>query len=163
MNLSRLTLGERVAAGSAIALLVFMFFPWFGGEQLVALPTGDISAPGDNKSAWGAFALIDLLLALIALVTLGIAASRALEIPLELPVPPALIVTGAGALAVVLIFYRIIDPPSLSSLGGDLVDVDIGRKIGLFLGLLAAFGIAAGGYVALEEQRSRRRTRSTAR
>ena len=55
----------------------------------------------------------------------------------ELPQPPGLIIAGAGAFAVLLILFRLIVIPD-----GDVdVDgVDFSRKIGIFLGLIAAAG-----------------------
>jgi hypothetical protein len=53
---------------------------------------------------------------------------------------------------VVLILFRIISPPDFG-VGdlGDLAGVDVGREIGVFLGLIAAAGIAYGGYEAMQE------------
>jgi hypothetical protein len=56
-----------------------------------------------------------------------------------------------GMLSSLLVLYRIINPV-----------LDAGRKLGLFLGLLAAAGIAAGGWLAMQEaaaaaSRTRRR------
>ena len=55
-----------------------------------------------------------------------------------------------GGLSVLLILFRIIDPPSFGSFGG--VSVDATLSIGIFLGLIAAAGIAYGGYSAMQEE-----------
>ena len=54
-------------------------------------------------------------------------------------------------MAVVLILFRIISPPDFgaSDFG---VDLDVGRSIGVFLGLIAAGGVAYGGWVAMQEE-----------
>jgi len=53
-------------------------------------------------------------------------------------------------LAVLLILYRIIDPPGSESVAG--VSVDVTLKLGIFLGLISAAGIAYGGYSAMREE-----------
>jgi hypothetical protein len=53
---------------------------------------------------------------------------------------------------VLLILYRIISPPDAGSAPG--VSVDVSPAIGIFLGLLAAIGIAYGGYRAMQEEGS---------
>ena len=49
-----------------------------------------------------------------------------------------------------LILFRIVDPPSFGSFGG--VSVDGTVEFGIFLGLIAAAGIAYGGYMAMKEE-----------
>ena len=51
----------------------------------------------------------------------------------------------------VLILFRIISPPDFgaSDFG---VDLDVGRGIGVFLGLIGAGGVAYGGWVAMQEE-----------
>ncbi len=83
--MDRVPAGVRVAAAGALALLAFMFLPWFSADQVVELPSGSVSVPAETRNAWGAFALIDLVLALSALVTLGLAAAAAYDVRLNLP------------------------------------------------------------------------------
>ena len=56
----------------------------------------------------------------------------------------------AGQFSVLLILFRIVDPPTLASFGG--VSVDATLSIGIFLGLIAAGGIAYGGYSTMREE-----------
>ena len=87
---------------------------------------------------------------------MGAAVARATgSMPSDLPQPPGLIVAGAGALAVLIILFRIVIPGDgpAGDLGG-LVDLDATRKIGAFLGLIAAGGIAFGGWTAMNERAS---------
>ena len=59
----------------------------------------------------------------------------------------AAIVTGAGALALLLVLYRLIELPGPGH-GADVAGagIDFGRRFGIFLGLIAAGGVAYGGY-----------------
>jgi hypothetical protein len=151
MDPTRAPAGVRVAAAGAAALLVFMFLPWFSADQVVELSTGSVSAPGETRSAWGAFSLVDLLLALSALVTLALAAAAAYDVRLNLPAPPGLVIAALGCFAVLLIVVRLIVPPEITTVVGSEVHVETGRKIGIVLGLLAAFAMTAGGYLSLQD------------
>jgi hypothetical protein len=52
---------------------------------------------------------------------------------------------------VVLILFRLIIVPDGSI---DVEGVDLGRKVGIFLGLIAAAGITFGGWTAMNERAS---------
>ena len=120
----------------------------------------DVGAGGFSGSAgasafqWLSF--LDIVLFLIGAIAVGAAIARATgSMPSDLPQPPGLIVAGAGALAVLIILFRILIPGDgpAGDLGG-LVDLDATRKIGAFLGLIAAGGIAFGGWTAMNERAS---------
>ena len=67
------------------------------------------------------------------------------------PVAVSALAAGLGILAVVLILFRIISPPDFGAPDSG-VDLDVGRGIGVFLGLIAAGGVAYGGWVAMQEE-----------
>ncbi len=155
MDTSRISFGEMVAGASGLALFIFMFFPWYGIKtEFEGL--GDIE--GVNGNAWEFFSFIDIILLLVVLLAVGMAVARAAgAMPANLPAPAGLIVAGAGALAVLLILFRLISAPD-PDITGDAVDLS--RKIGIFLGLIAALGIAVGGYMAKDERESGQATRT---
>ena len=93
-------------------------------------------------SAWKAFGFIDIILLLVILTTLAMTGLKAMGRERDLPVAPSLITLGAGALATLLVFYRVIDIPLLYG----------GRTIWLFLGLILVAAIAVGGWLAMQEQ-----------
>jgi hypothetical protein len=149
VDTSKLSLGDQIAAASGIALLVVMFLPWYGVDVSSSV-AGVSASASDSANAWEVFSSIDILLFLIAAVAIGVPVARATgSLPDDFP--GALLLLGAGALGVLLVLYRIIDipGPDIESFGG--VNVDFGRKIGIFLGLIATAGIAYGGWRANEE------------
>jgi hypothetical protein len=150
MEADRLSTGEKVSAVSAILLFIFMFFDWFGVE-VSGVPgfTGDVSGAGG--SAWDALDVIPIFLMLAIVVAIGVAVIRLTDADLEPPISLNAIVAALGGLAVLLILYRIIDQPGG---GGDFggVEVDVTLKLGIFLALVAAGGIAYGGYRAMQEE-----------
>lgn len=149
-HLEKLSPGEKVAGVSAILLFVFMFFDWFG-VKVSGVPgfSGDITGSGGG-SAWDALDVIPLFLMLAIVVAIGVAVIRLTDADLEPPVSLNSIVAALGGLAVLLILYRIVFPPDFGSFGG--VTVDATLKFGIFLGLIAAAGIAYGGYSAMREE-----------
>ena len=150
MDSSRISFGEMVAGASAVALFIVMFFPWFG----VSVEGSGSDIDGPDFNAWESFSFIDILLFLVALVVIGLVVARAAgEMPAGLPAPPGLIMAAAGALAVLLVLYRLIDPPG-EDFTGFGVEAGVSRKIGVFLGFIAAGGITFGGWTAMNERAS---------
>lgn len=137
MDTSRLTTGDIIAGVGGIVLLISLFLPWYGASVDVA----GFSA-SESGSGWEAMSFIDILLFVIALVAIAVVAARATgQLPAE--IPAAVVLLGLGALAVLLVLYRIIDIP----VEGDVPDeVDLSRKIGVFVALIGSAAVAYGGW-----------------
>ena len=149
MEADKLSTGEKVSAVSAILLFVFMFFDWFGAK-VSGVPGFSGSIEGGGGSAWDALDVIPIFLMLAIVAAIGVAVIRLTDADLEPPISLNAIVAALGGFAVLLILYRIVDPPGGESVAG--VSVDITLKFGIFLGLIAAAGIAYGGYSAMREE-----------
>ncbi len=149
MELDKLNTGEKVSAVSAILLFVFMFFEWFG-VKVSGVSGFSGTVAGEGGSAWDALDVIPIFLMLAIVVAIGVAVIRLTDADLEPPVSLNAIVAALGGFAVLLILYRIISPPDFGSFGG--VTVEATLKFGIFLGLIAAAGIAYGGYSAMREE-----------
>jgi drug/metabolite transporter (DMT)-like permease len=117
--MSRLRGGEWVAGAAGVALLGALFAGWYSGA-----------------SAWQAFSVFDVVLALLALVPLALVVLQATRESPSLPVAFSVLTTVAGALATLLILYRILDQPGPN----DRVDVELGAWIGLAAAVLTAVG-----------------------
>jgi hypothetical protein len=147
VDTSKVSPGEMIAGISALALFIFMFLPWYSIDAVGGFGVGDF---GGDLSAWEAFDFVDILLLIATIVVVGLVLARAAEAMPDLPQPPGVILAAAGGIALVLVLFRLIVTPDLDA-GAIDVDVDLGRKIGIFLGLIAAAGIAFGGWRALNE------------
>ncbi len=148
-HLDKLGPGEKIAGGSAILLFIFMFFDWFGVE-VSGVGGFSGSVPGGGGSAWDALDFIPIILVITIIAALVMIGLRLADSPYEPSVPMSTIVTALGVISVLLILFRIIDPPSFASFGG--VSVDATLSVGIFLGLIAAGGIAFGGYSTMKEE-----------
>jgi hypothetical protein len=149
MDVSRLSQGEKIAGVAGILLIIIMFaFSWYG----VSIAGHDV--PGGTVNAWEAYSFTDIILFLAALSGIALAVTRAQGTTVSLPVALSAIVAGLGILATLLVLYRIINTPGDTGAASALVggSVDVSRKIGVFLGLIAAAGVAYGGWTAMQEE-----------
>lgn len=144
--MDRLSTGEKIAGGSAVLLFIFMFFDWFSVSFSSGNGLVNVSAGGN---AWEVFSTIDVILLIVVLVALAVAVIRISDAIVEPSFSLNSVVAILGGIAVLLILYRIIDPPIDT---GDFPGVDVSRSIGVFLGLIAAGGITYGGYRAMQEE-----------
>ena len=142
----RLRAGERIAAVSALALLGFTFLPWYGAE-----PAGEATFPTDaGGSAWQTLSLVLAVLLLTVVVAVATAVLRLRGSKWRPAVPLNAAVAVLGGLSALLILLRIVFPPDLGSVGG--IPLDTTLTWGVFLGLVAAGGVAYGGYRAMTEE-----------
>ncbi len=147
MDTSKVGVGEMIAGISALALFIFMFLPWYGIDAVGGFGVSDL---GGDLSAWEAFSFIDILLFLAAVAVIGVVLASAAGSDVDLPAPTGQIIAIAGGVALALVLFRLIFAPDLDT-GGFEVDVDLGRKFGIFLGLIAAAGMTYGGWRAMNE------------
>ena len=129
----RLRAGEWIAAAGGVALLAALFLHWYGN------PGG-----GGAASGWKALSVLDAVLALLALVPLSLFALQATRESPSLPVAFSVFATVGGALATLLVLYRILDQPGPNEL------VTVG--LGAWIGLAAAVTVAVGGWRSLRTE-----------
>ncbi len=156
MNLDRLTFGEKLAGGSAVVLFVSMFLDWF----VVRIPESlgvNFVVDGTGQSAWGALDYIPIVLTITIVTALVVAVLRLIGVTGELSVAANRGIAALGTVSVLLIVFRIIDPPSFGSFEGIFGRTAAAERtveFGIFVGLLAAAGIAIGGYLAMKDEGS---------
>lgn len=149
MDVDKLSTGEKIAGISAVLLFIFMFFDWFGVE--VSDSNGfSGSVSGAGGSAWDALDFIPIVLVIAIVVALVNVFLRLSDSDYEPPISLNVAVAVLGGLSTLLVLYRIVDPPGFGSFGG--VSIDATREFGIFLGLIAAAGIAYGGYRGMQEE-----------
>jgi hypothetical protein len=125
---STLRSGELVGAIGGLGLLVAGFLPWY-------------SAGGSDATAWQAFSVTDILLAVAAVIGLSVAVCVIFHISVSYPVAGSSVAAGFGAVAAILVVIRMINPPG----GGD-----VSLEIGAWLALISSIAIAIGGYMGMQ-------------
>jgi hypothetical protein len=132
MDINRLSQAEKIAGIAGIALLIIMFLPWYGKG-------------GFNVNAWESFSYTDLILFITGVSAIALALIAANDADVGLPVALSSVVAGLGALATLLVLFRIFNTPGEGN-------VDVGRQIGIFLGLIACGAITYAGYLGMQEE-----------
>jgi hypothetical protein len=145
--LDKLSLGDKIIAGSAIGLFIFSFFPWFkltvpGISGVPGLPT--VGSRSVSFSGWDVGFLWAGLPVIIGLAMLAVVAVKAFSPETKLPDLPvawgqAMLI--AGGLAALLVLLKLLT-------GYHSVD----RAFGLFLSALCAIGLAVGGFFKMQEE-----------
>jgi prepilin signal peptidase PulO-like enzyme (type II secretory pathway) len=125
--MGRLRAADLVAGLAGAALIASLFLDWYSGA-----------------TAWQAFSVLDVVLALLALVPLGLVATQATRDSPSLPVAFSLLSTVAGTIAALLILYRIANQPGPN----DAVDVHLGA----WAGFVAAAVLTAGGWWSMRDE-----------
>jgi hypothetical protein len=137
---SRLRSGELIVGVSAVLLFIFMFLSWYGSP-------GSFGLPNVSYDAWDAFSVIDLFLLLTVIVALALVVTQATRRSPAIPVSLSVITTTLAGLSVLLILFRMIDPPGIVDVPAGLdAHLDRTLDIGIYLGLAASLGILYGGY-----------------
>lgn len=137
----RLSRGEQVAGIGGLALILVMFlFAWYGVSGINGLDAFDAF------DDWVGIILVFTSFAAMSLALFGPGVSRA-------PIPLSVVVTVLGAVSALVILIYLISPPSFPTFGSGVGgEIDQGRKVGVWLGLISAVAIALGGYMAMQEE-----------
>ncbi len=127
---------RRIAAISAVALLVTMFLPWYGLQSLNPKTKAIYS---HNINAFGDVSFVEAAVFLVAAGVLFLLFARAEGREFNMPGGDGTVVALAGGWAVVLIFYRVFDRP-------DGHGYPVGIQWGFFLAFVAAGSLAYTGW-----------------
>jgi multisubunit Na+/H+ antiporter MnhB subunit len=127
----RLRAGEALAAAGGLVLLVVLFLGWYETD-------------GVALSAWEAFAVTDVLLALVALLALGLALAQVTQRAPALPVGLGVLTAAMAIVVGLLLVYRLLDEPGPD----DLVEVNPAA----WLGLLALALTGAGAWRSIGDE-----------
>ena len=146
----RLRVGALVSATSALALLVIMFATEWYGVAGVPDPSAVRPAVSTAENAWHGLTVTRWVLLATIVASIGAVVLHASQREHGNKTDTSLIVAALGALSAALLIWRVLIVLPASN---RVID----QKLGAFLGLLCALGIAWGGYEAIREQRARAR------
>ena len=127
-----------------------MFFHWFGVKLVnTSNLLFGIQSVEPGKSAWEALEYIPIFLAITIVVTLAAVVRRSVTASPKLSLPVDSLVAILGLISMLLILFRIIDPPTFRV--EELITSEGTVQPPIFLALLAAAGIAFGGWRNMRE------------
>lgn len=138
----RLSPGEQLAGVAGLVLILVMFlFAWFA----IDLPNVNGFDAFDAFDDWVNIILVFTAFSGMSLAIFGGGVSR-------LPVSLSVLTTVLGAISALIVLIYLISPPGVPTFGEAAVEVELGRKIGVWLGLISAIGVAVGGYLTMQEE-----------
>lgn len=144
----RIRVGALVSATSALALLVILFVMEWYGVAGVPDPSAVRPAVSTAENGWHGLTVTRWVLLATIVAAIGAVVLHASQRRHGNKTDTSLLVAALGVLSSVLLVYRVL---IVLPAGTRVID----QKLGAFLGLLCALGIAGGGYEAIREQRAR--------
>ena len=133
MSTARIRPADAMTGACGLALLVLLFLDWY------TLPQGGVSA-------WGAFGVLDFLLALTALLAIAVPVITAARDSPAWPVATLVVATALAVLTGLFLLYRLLDQPGL--------DPEVGVAAAGWLGPVALLGLFMSAAIALRDERS---------
>jgi len=143
-QLNKLTTGDKVLSGGALAVLIGMFLPWFKASGTVFGQSYSSSVNGFHYFLQGTFPFLVILL-IVALIAV-IRFSPDTKLP-DNPVGWSKTIVIAAGIAGFLILTRILLTDSRSAFGFGSVDLD--RGVGLYLAFFGAIAVVVGAVMKL--------------
>ena len=145
MDLSKLTTGDKMILGGGLAYLIFMFFPWYGADYSLFGTSYTYDSNGWDFFLGG---ILPLILIAVMCSHVLVSAFSDTELP-DPPVPWAQVHLGTGIVAAVIVVLRLLI--ASDDVSGVDVGVNLDRKFGLFLAVIAAIVVAVGGVKKSQE------------
>jgi hypothetical protein len=152
MDTSKLSRYDWVVVAGMILMFIALFLTWYRVEivqQLLMELQGGLNGavagtPGFSVNGWHYFSAV--LAWLLTVVATAVVILKTLPSgTYRLQLPEGLAVMALGAIAFLLVLYRLIAMPAPSEA--------FGRGAGVFVALLATFVVAAGGFLKNAEPR----------
>ncbi len=148
MDFTRTRGADWLAALGGLVLLVSLFLPWY-------------AVRGFGLSGWESLSVIDLVLAVAALLTLAIPLVVAARDASPVPIAVTVIACAITLVALVLVLIRVIWVPDVypdgltESFSGSAEGAfDVSRDWGLWIGLLGGVVATVGAWRALRDSRA---------
>jgi hypothetical protein len=169
MDLRRVRRWEWLTGAAGIVLLVSLFLPWYGLDAFgnaTAAVTGSSTA-----TAWQAFSVIDIVLAVVALGAIALPVVAAMQRTAAVPQAFTALLMPFAIAAAVTAVVRLLDAPDVTGLGIGVEGayygptnvhsgIDVTREIGAWLGTFAALAVVLLDYRSMADSRTPHAMRS---
>src|SRR3954466_3369014 len=139
MDLRRVGTWQWLTGLAGLVLLIDLWLPWFGAGGLTA-------------NAWETLTFIDLILALTGLGAIALVVVTATQRAAALPKRFAAVLMWLAIVGALLVFYPLLKTPEadITLTGGG---IDVTRKVGVWIGLLAASATAVFAWRSARDAR----------
>jgi hypothetical protein len=145
LRAERLRRGELIVGASASALLLLLFVPeWYALKSTFA-PTASVLGARTSWDGWWGLAGARYLALVTIVAAFALVYFQASRRAPAVPVALSVIVTVLGIATLIAVIYRVLAGPPA---GSGLLD----QQPGSWLALLAAIGLAYGGFRSLREE-----------
>lgn len=124
-----------MAGASGLVLAVALFLPWYDGGAA-------------TLSAWEAYAVVDVLLAIVAVLGVGLLVLTARQPSVSLTIAADALLTIVGTVIALVAVVRVLNLP-----GGVESMAESGRAAFAWVGLVATVGVAVGAILAMRDER----------
>jgi hypothetical protein len=152
MDISKLKTSDWVIAASGLILFIASFLDWFtvSFDDDSGLGLGGTVGGGSGWDVGFFWAGIPVLLGLAMIAIVAIRAfSPETELP-QLPIGWGQTLFIAGVVAAVIVLLKLL----IGEDGAPEFGIEVNRAFGLFLASLAAIGLAVGGFLKWQEEKS---------
>ena len=146
---------EPVAGVGGILLLVSLFVTWYDGSVKVSGPqSAGVGVGFREASGWEVFTVVDVLLALAALVAIAVPLVSAFTRGPAKSIGIAVIASTVTPLALLIVLFRILFPPDVEPITIEQITatVTLSPGLGAWLSLAGAVIAFAGAWFSLRDE-----------
>lgn len=156
MNPRRLRIWEWLTGLAGLVLLGSTFLDWYEADHRVF-----IQEPGYNNvftaqgaiNAWEAFAVLDVLIAIAALMAIATAVMAAAHNTPAVSLALASLLLWVAMIVTLGVLVRVLALPDVTIAGVTAPDDDVSRSLGLWVGLAASVLTTAGALGCMRDER----------
>jgi hypothetical protein len=152
----RLRIGEWLLALAGLLLVASTFLDWYdvdSRQEIREAHSVEVLTAWGSLSAWEAFTVVDLLIAVLAVMAIATAVMAAAHNTPAVSLALASLTALVGLVVVVALLVRLGAPPSFSIRGIEVPDDDVSRAAGVWVGLGAAVLTTVAAFVAMRDER----------
>lgn len=130
---------QRFAGGAAALLALTMLLPWYEKSYFATQGRRPV-AVNDSLNAFQVFTFVEAAVLVVAAGVFYLVWARAQRKAFHLPFGDGVVISAAGAWAMLLLVWRLFDKPDVSDPGAT-----VGIQWGIFAAMLAAGALMAAG------------------